>query len=816
MMSDAASKINQGPLEIQQTCFHCGLPLNASELVVEIDGEPRPMCCSGCEAVASAIVASGNSDYYRMREDKAATGRDLVPEFLEQVRVYDHPAVQRQFVHRVDPDGEQDLRQVSLILEGIVCAACIWLNEKYLQGLPGVVSVSINYSTHRANVEWDDKRVKLSEILQAISSIGYLAHPYDPATQQQVYDNQRKALIRRIGIAGLFGMQVMMFALALYGGDWWGISESFKSFFRWVSLILTLPIIGFSAQPFFKGAWTDLKHRRAGMDVPVALGMSLAFGASCYHTWTGQGEVYFDSVAMFAFLLLTVRLFELSARKRSAEKIESLTNLTPTMTHRLHPDGSAEVVPTVELELDDRFMVKPGEVIPTDGVLVSAHAMVDEALLTGEQHPIPKQAGDVLIGGSYNLEQPIELEVHRLGQDTVLSGIKRLIEKAQGFKPDIARLADKVASWFVMVLLLLVTAAGIAWWQIDPDRVLAVLVATLVVTCPCALSLATPASLSAAIGGLTRHGMLVANARALEVMPAIDTLIFDKTGTLTTGELALESMHCADPGQSVELRRVASSLEQHSEHPVARALVDPAVKPLPVDNLRNHPGEGVSGHVDGQTYYIGKATFVARYCPLPDFVDKAEHQVVYLGRDGQWLASFAFSDPLKPDALQTVRELQRQGISIRILSGDREDYVASVAKRLGIDEFDAGQMPEQKLKVVEALQQAGHKVAMIGDGINDAPVLAAADLSISMSVGADLARASSDLIVNGQLLGPVSDALRITRKTMAIIRQNFTWAISYNTLAVPFAMAGLVPPWLAAIGMSLSSLIVVLNALRLR
>ncbi|MBT4076601.1 MAG: heavy metal translocating P-type ATPase, partial [Gammaproteobacteria bacterium] len=426
--------INQVSEKSKGSCFHCGLPLNGCELTVEIEEQSQPMCCAGCQAVAEAIVNSGNKSYYRFREEKSVTGKELVPEFLAKIKVFDHPAVQQQFVH--NQSGQ--IKQVSLIIEGIVCAACIWLNEQYLRQLPGITSVNINYSTHRANVEWDEGQIKLSQILEAISNIGYLAHPYDPETQQKIYEDQRKLLIRQIGISGLFGMQIMIFAVALYGGDWWGISENFREFFRWLSLMLTTPIMLFSATPFYKGAWLDFKHKRAGMDVPVALGLTLAFTASCYNTWTGHSDVYFESVAMFVFLLLSVRLFELSARKKAAEKIESLTNLTPTMSSRLNPDGNVEVVPTVELSLQDQFLVKPGEIIPTDGVLLSEHALVDEALLTGEQHAVSKFAGDVLIGGSYNLEQPITLQVHQLGQDTVLSGIKRLIEQAQGFKPNVA------------------------------------------------------------------------------------------------------------------------------------------------------------------------------------------------------------------------------------------------------------------------------------------------------------------------------------------------------------------------------------------
>jgi Cu2+-exporting ATPase len=813
MTLQANVNTNQSAGKNAGNCFHCGLPLNGSKLRVEIEGEDQPMCCAGCEAVANAIISSGNTRYYRFREQKSETGRELVPEFLNQIKVYDHPAVQQQFVH----NESEHIKQVSLIIEGIVCAACIWLNEQYLQQLPGIVSVSINYSTHRASVEWNDEEIKLSQILEAISHIGYLAHPYDPETQQKLYDNQRKVLIRQIGIAALFGMQVMMFAVALYAGDWWGISDSFKNFFRWLSLLLTTPILLFSAQPFFKGAWQDIKLRRAGMDVPVTLGLTLAYCSSAWNVWTGKHDVYFDSVAMFVFLLLSVRLFELSARKKAAEKIEALTNLTPTMTNRLDEHGEIEVIPTVELKLHDHFLVRPGEVIPTDGVLLSESALVDEALLTGEQHAVEKFNGDVLIGGSYNLEQPIQLEVQSLGQDTVLSGIKRLIEKAQSFKPDVAQLADRVASIFVLILLILVVVTGFIWWQIDPDRMLPVVVATLVITCPCALSLATPASLSAAIGSLTKNGMLVAQAQALEIMPQIDTIIFDKTGTLTTGVLTLTRQVDYAARQAEFHRQIAHSLELHSEHPVAHALISRELQPLAVEKLEHVTGRGIRGVIDGEEYFIGNQSFIKQVVELPAQARlDDELQVVYLARRGQWLASFGFSDPLKADALPTVQALREMGIDVRILSGDRKDYVASIAQKLGIEHFDAEQLPQHKLARVKQLQSEGRKVAMVGDGVNDAPVLAAADLSISLSMGTDLARAASDMIINGGLLSPLPTAIRITTKMMRVIRQNFIWAIAYNVIAVPFSMAGYVQPWLAAIGMSLSSLFVVLNALRLK
>ena len=775
------------------------------------------MCCLGCATVAKVIVNSGNENYYQYRDVKAQTGESLVPEFIKKTQVYDHPSVQKQFVFNKENSKNGSVKQVSLILEGITCAACLWLNEQYIGNLDGVVSAEINYSTHRARVEWDDSKIQLSEILQGIAQIGYLAHPYDAEKQQQIYEKSRKQLIRRVGVAGILGMQVMTFALALYGGDWWGISENFKQLFRWLSLLLTLPVLLYSAQPFFKGAWTDLKNKRAGMDVPVVLGLSIAFISSTMNTFNQVSDVYYDSVVMFVFLLLSVRLFELSARKKALEKIESLTNLTPTMSNRILADGSTEVVPTVDLEINDELLVRPGETIPSDGQLLTENALVDEALLTGEQHAVAKKLGENLIGGSINLEQPLKLLVTQIGQDTVLSGIQRLIEQAQSYKPEMAKLADRIASKFVIVLLFLVTITAIAWWFIEPEKMLSVIVATLVVTCPCALSLATPATLSAAIGSLTRLGMLVSQSSVLEKIPNVDTVIFDKTGTLTQGNLSLtRQWHCQTEQQQYH-QQLAKTLESQSEHPIAKALLNFDMELLKPSKLENHVGKGISATINDTKYVIGNAQFINQSfnIEIPDQVESVD-QLIHLASEHKWLASFEFNDPLREDATEVVQQLQKMGKSVQILSGDRQASVEHIASQLGLDCYRAEQLPANKMQYVQQLQQQGINVAMVGDGVNDAPVLATADISISMAQGTTLAKSAADLVLNSQHLQPIVDAFKISTKMMQIIRQNFTWAIGYNIVAIPFAMAGLIQPWLAAIGMSLSSLLVVLNSLRLR
>ena len=525
-------------------CFHCSLPQPArADFFVEIDGVRQPMCCPGCAAVAQAIVNGGLSDYYKFRTAAANSAREVVPEFLRHTLIYDHPAIQKNFVRAQD----EHVREAALILEGITCAACVWLNERHLARLPGVLAVHINYATQRARVTWDERRIHLSEILQAVSRIGYLAHPFDPGRHQQRLDDERKLLLRRLGVAGVMTMQVMILAEALYVGDWLESEMQFRHFFHWVSLLLTLPVLLYSAQPFFTAAWRDLKNKQAGMDVPVSLGIVTAFGASLWATLTGGGAVYYDSVVMFVFFLLCGRYFETAARQRASQAAESLVQATPALATRLvtHDSKTTEEIVTVaELRAGDHVRILPGEVVPADGVVLQGRSSVNESLLTGESLPLANMPGQSLIGGSINIESPLIARVEKTGPDTILSAILRLMDRAAAEKPRIAQLADRVAAWFVAAVLILAGATALYWWRHDPTLWLSASIAVLVITCPCALSLATPAALTAATDHLTRLGLLVTRASALETLARATHFIFDKTGTLTQGQLRLRETHC--------------------------------------------------------------------------------------------------------------------------------------------------------------------------------------------------------------------------------------------------------------------------------
>ena len=556
-------------------CFHCGLEVSeSSNFAVEIDGIMRPMCCRGCQAVATTIVENGLEDYYRYRDRNALTGHDVIPDVLAQLSIYDNPDVQKSFVTQTD----DHIKEASLILEGIVCAACVWLNEQHIAKLDGVIAVQINYSTHRARVQWDDRKIKLSEILQAISNIGYLAHPYDPDRQQSVLEKQRKGLLKRIGVAAGFGMQVMIIAVALYAGAFSGMDVSMLQFFYWVSLLLTIPVLLYSAQPFFMAAWRDISHKQAGMDVPVTLGISLAFAGSAISTFLGHGEVYFDSVVMFVFFLLTARYMEMAARARASSVQETLVHMTPAYCNRVKTARNEvvdEQIAIAELQVNDEVLVRPGETIPADGVIVEGSSSVNEALLSGESWPQRKQSGDRVIGGSINYESPLRMQISKTGSDTVLSGILRLLERAQSEKPRITILADRGARYFVAAVLILALLVAAYYWGSDPHKALLSTLAVLVVTCPCALSLATPTAITAATGQLTTQGVLVTRGHALEILSRATHVIFDKTGTLTRGELAIQNVYVQHNALSKEqCLALAAALEVSSEHPIAKAFRD--------------------------------------------------------------------------------------------------------------------------------------------------------------------------------------------------------------------------------------------------
>ena len=794
-----------------QSCFHCGLPVpSGAEYPITYRQHTEHACCRGCQAVAQTIIDSGQEAYYEHRTALPPTPKDAQAE-LEKLGLYDLPEIQQSFV-RIEPEN---IREAALILENIVCAACVWLNERHISRLPGVVSVDINYATRRARVRWDNTRLKLSDILRAIQDIGYVAHPFDASKQDEIFRKERNSAIKRLAIAGLGMMQVMMYAIPTYTADPSEMTPDIVALMRWASLILTIPVIFYSAWPFFQGAWKDLSRKMLGMDVPVALGIGSAFVASVWATLTQQGEVYYDSVNMFIFLLLTGRFLELNARRRNAQAAEELVKLIPAVATRLPawPERKEETVPVAQLSPGEHVLIKPGEAIPADGLLIAGTSSVVEAMLTGESVPCGKQPGDSLIGGTLNQQSPLVMQVTKMGEETRLSAIVRLLDRAQSEKPRIGRMADRAASWFVGLLLVITAVIAAVWYSIDPDKVLWITVSILVITCPCALGLATPAALTAATGRLTKLGLLTTRGHALETLAQATDIVFDKTGTLTTGKLSLLAVESADGHSRDEILRLAAALESASEHPIAIAIRQ-AAGPAPAALAPvNHPGQGVEGIINGQSFRLGKAAFAG--VELPDAASHpAATRLALTGPNGLigWLA---LGDEIRADAANAISMLKSLGLRVHLLSGDNQASANAVGATLGIDEVRAEALPGDKLAYVKALQQRGRLVAMVGDGINDAPVLAQAQVSVAMGEGTDVAQAAADMVMLGGRLDALADGVGIARKTRAIIYQNLAWALGYNLIAIPLAALGHATPWIAGIGMSASSLLVVLNALRL-
>jgi len=780
---------------------------------VKVEGRWQPVCCPGCEAVATAILGYGLQGYYEHRTGPATTA-DL-GEQAEDFRIYDDPEVQRGFVH-IDSSGACD---AALMLEGVRCTACVWLNESVLGRMPGVLGIGVNATTHRAQLRWDPKKTKLSEILAAVRRIGYRAHPYDARQQELAQRSEQKQSLWRLFVSGFGMMQVMMYALPVYLAEPGSMTPDIEQLMRWAGLILTLPVVIYSAGPFFQAAWRDLRLGRIGMDLPVALGIGVAFTASAWSTVSGHGEIYFDSVAMFVFLLLCGRYLEVKARHAVARSLDFLSRATPEVALRLDPAGGPEQVLVSALRPGDRVLVRSGERVPADGVVVDGDSFVDESLLTGESRPVARQAGDRLIGGSTNVAGPLLLRVDRIGADTVLSSIVRLMQQAAAERPRLVANAERVTGWFVAATLVLAAVAGAAWWFVDPARALWVAVSILVVTCPCALSLATPVALTVATGRLARQGLIVCRGHVVETLARATDVVLDKTGTLTLGRLRLTRIHVLAQLAEVDCLRIAAAMEQGSMHPVAKALLATGQPPLAAHDSRHHAGLGVEAGIEGHVYRLGRPEFVIamQQAPLPwrPPALPAGSSVAMLGDATGSFALFVFGDALRPDAGEFIDALQRDGKHVHLLSGDRVETVEGIASELGISSTSANASPQDKLRYVQALQRQGRVVAMIGDGINDAPVLAAASVSIAMSDGAWMSQRQADAVLLSGRLTDLRAAFATSTRTLAIIRENLFWALAYNLTAVPLAALGVVTPWMAGIGMSASSLVVILNSMRL-
>jgi Cu2+-exporting ATPase len=820
--------------EDKALCFHCGLDVpDNTDFTLEIDQRMRRMCCVGCLNVAQTIIHAGLVDFYRHRvgfSDQFDPSNLPAPDAL-QASSSDNPAA---ISERKTPSPAQ----LTLYLHGLRCAACVWLAEHVLNSVPGVDRISVNLTTQVARVRVDQNRSSETTIVAALARVGLRAEPAEHEARMQARKLQRRTQLLELGVAALCMMQVMMLVVPIYLADPSDISNDGKQLMSWAAWLLTLPVLLFSARPIFLNAFRTVSHTLkdgyVGMDVPVAIALLLTFVSSTVALITQSGQHYFDAITMFVFLLLGARWIESSLRLRTTESIDRLTNATPLRCLKLvdYPASESTLnISAAKLSVGDLVSIRPGESVPADAIVVRGQSELNEALMTGESRPVPRREGDALIGGTINMHSPLVARITAVGDKTLLSRLGQMVEAGLLYRPQFQGVAERAARWLAPGTLITAALAAVLWSQIDPTRAAEIAIAVLAVTCPCAFAIAAPVALASALSRMTHDGLLVARGHLVETLARATDVVFDKTGTLTTGRMAVSTFEC-DPKKRMEALQVAASLEQGAIHPAAAAIIGYAhqsgVGDVPVaTSLVSVPGEGIEGTVAGRRYRLGKRSFVTSQpidpapSPAPS-TSLVETEIVLasMDKDCALVATFRLADPIRADADRCIDQLTRSGIRVHLLSGDGEAVVNAVATRLGIaaERTLASQLPQHKQAYVAALRQRGATVVAVGDGVNDAPMLASANGSIGLAEGATLTRVSADAVLaanRGDLLAALANAFVVARDARNIIKQNLGWALAYNLVAVPLAVAGYVTPLVAALGMALSSLIVVLNATRL-
>ena len=772
-------------------CYHCGDTVSAHALIhATIDGAERAFCCTGCRAAAEWLHQGGLADYYALRSE--STGRvDATQDFSD----WDSIGFKRLYVHEIDGQSECDLS-----IGNIRCAACAWLIDRVGRQMPGVSAITVDPATTHARVRFDPARTPLSAIAARLAAIGYAPRiVQDPADAKR----ERRQSLKRLVVAGLGAMQAMMFTEALY----WGAGEldvGTRDFFRIVAMLVATPVVFYSGFPFLRGAWRELSLRRPGMDVLVALSVGLAYGASMIETIRGGPVVYFDAAVMFVALLSGARHVEAIARTRATERLQLIAAAQHQHADRVDADGQTTAVALGALRTGDHIRVASGESVPVDGRLQSASARLDESLLTGEAEPVHRATGDTVLAGSIALDAPLLVEVTAIGTATRLGQLRARIGTGLHQQASSTELGQRIAARFTLVMLAVAALTGLYWMHADAARAMPAVLAVLAAACPCAFALALPASLAAAHSMLAKHGVIVTHPEALARTTRIDRIVTDKTGTLTEGRPRLVDAEivAASVTRSHALA-VAAALERGHRHPIAHAFREFDLG-LAVDDAKTLAGAGVMGRVDGQDWRLGRA----------DWSGTDGGEAIVLSNASGIVARFRIADRLRAEATAVVRDWQRFA-PVEVLSGDHPEAVDLVAAALGIR--GRGRLnPEQKRAAIHAMREAGHRVMMLGDGLNDAESLAAADVGVAMGGGAAIAQCHADVLLLRDDLRLVRLLVDTAHRARRIARQNVAWSIAYHLAIVPFAVMGVMSPWLAAVGMAASSLLVTLNALRLR
>ncbi len=773
-------------------CHHCGEALAAD--AVHEGGSAY--CCNGCAAAATWIHGASLDDYYRLRT--APAGR--VDRDATDFSAWDRDVVLAEH-SRIVPGG----REITVLTDAMRCAACAWLIDRALRRERGVADIGANAVTGRIVIAWDPAQTTLSALMERLCALGYRPWLATGEAREQAQRRERRRWLVRLGVAGLGAIQAMMFAEALYLDTAQQMPLATRDFFRWITFLVSTPVVFYAGWPFLDGMWRELRSRRIGMDTLIAGSTLLAYVASLVETLRGGVHVWYDAAVMFVLLLLVARMLEQRARGVASAQVDALARARPALATRERDDGTPEAVPLGDLAIGDVVRVAAGDAVPADGVLLDHASSFDEALMTGESLAVHRSPGDTALAGSVCREHAARLRVVRVGADTRLSQLTRLVEQASSARPQLAQAADRIAGGFV-IFLLLCAAGTFAWWHVhEPARALEVTLALLVVSCPCALSLAIPTALTTAHGALARMGVLGLRGDALATLARADRVVLDKTGTLSDGRPQLDDVEGVGGFDVGEALVIAAALERDSTHPLAQAFAE-VDTPHVAAQVRSVAGQGIEGVVDGVRWHLGRADYVGH---------RQDDGALWLGRDGRALARLRVRESMREDAREAVLALRAAGLRVELCSGDAHAAVERFAAQIGIDEMHARQTPEQKLALVRRRQADGEIVAMVGDGLNDAPVLAGADVSLAMAEGAALAQRAADFVVTSPSLLRIPHAIVLARRTQRVIRQNLAWAMGYNVLAIPLAATGHVTPWLAAVGMAGSSLLVTLNALRL-
>ncbi|MBE9538080.1 MAG: heavy metal translocating P-type ATPase [Proteobacteria bacterium] len=795
-------------------CFHCGetVPRGAN-YDIDISGQSRAMCCPGCRAVASLIAGGGMASFYEQRTAFSVRPPPDTAERenagVERYKIYDDSELAATFTEQLESGN----CRARLLLGGMTCAACTWLIEQSLMALPGVKVASVHLSQSRVDIEFCCAETPLSEIFAHIEALGYKARPFQTSAQREQMSSEYKTGLKRLAVAGLGMMQVGMFAIALHAGDIQGIEYQYQALLRWVSLLVSSFIVLYSARPFFTTAWRHLRVGALVMDLPVALAIGLAWLASAWATATGSGQVYFDSVVMFTFFLLLARFLELRVRQRNASSWYEIEESLPSLV-LVRRDDQWHSILRQKVEAGDTVLLKPGETIAVDAQLLKGNSAVEESAFNGEELPRAVHCGDIVYAGTVNMEASMEARVLGSYRDTRLALLQRSIVQGEADKPALTKLADRVASRFVAAVLIITSLTAIAWYYIDPQQALWISLSVLVISCPCALSLATPAALTAAANALRSAGVIVRGENALESLSRISHLVFDKTGTLTEGKLGIVKVVCLDEVIEADILGLSAALQHYSNHPLAQAF-DKVATNISFDRVHYQIGAGLTGYLGADNYTLGSETFCRAQAPSLPPPPKESLYWIALCKADTPLAWIGLNDKPRVEAEKVVDKAKACGLSVELLTGDSSEQGPALAILLGIDVVNRGMAPEQKMEYVKQLQSRGAIVAMVGDGLNDAPVLSVANTSFAVAGATDLARTRADFLIVDHDLHAVTNTWKKARQCRRIIKQNFAWALSYNFFAIPLAALGFVPPWAAAIGMSLSSLLVVLNSLRL-